>query len=258
MRSNWQVTWAVWRALLLREAVSRLFGRRAALFWLLLEPMAHIAFFVFIFTVLRMRHVGGMDTALWLIVGFLAFFLFRRTAIQGQGAVGANRALYTYRQVKPVDGVLVRSLLEGLLMLLVGTLVLAGAGLWGVPLQLHDPLTVASALLGLWLLGVAWGLMASVAVELVPELGNLLSMLMMPLMILSGVIFPLSAIPPPWREWVMLNPIAHGIEGVRAGIAPYYHAVPELNLAYLHGYTLVALFLGLALQIRYQRKLLAL
>jgi capsular polysaccharide transport system permease protein len=48
-RSNWQVTVAVWRALLLREAVSRLFGRRAALFWLLLEPVAHMAFFVFVF-----------------------------------------------------------------------------------------------------------------------------------------------------------------------------------------------------------------
>ncbi len=257
-RPPWQVTLAVWRALLLREAVSRLFGRRAALFWLLLEPVAHMAFFVFIFTVLRMRHVGGMDTALWIITGMLAFFLFRRTAIQGQAAVGANQALYAYRQVKPVDSVLVRGLLEGLLMFIVAAIVLTGAGLWGIPLQLHAPLTVASALVGLWGLGMAWGLATSVAAELVPELGNILGMLMMPLMLISGVIFPLSAIPYPWREWIMFNPIAHGVEGVRAGIAPFYHAVPELSLAYLHGFTLVVLFLGLALHVRFQRRLVAL
>lgn len=258
MRTNWQVTWAVWRALLLREAVSRLFGKRAAFFWLLLEPLAYLAFLSFIYTVLRTRHIGGMDTVLWLISGLLAFFLFRRAAIQGQGAVGVNRALYSYRQVKPVDTVLVRCFLEGLLMLLIGSIVVVGAGLWGVNLQMHDPLAVISALLGLWLLGLAWGLVASVAVELIPELGNILRMFMLPLKILSGVIFPLSAIPQQWREWVMLNPLAHGIEGVRAGIAPYYYAVPELNLAYMHGFTLVALFLGLALQIRFKQKLLSL
>jgi len=257
-RSNWQVTVAVWRALLLREAVSRLFGRRAALLWLLLEPVAHMAFFVLVFTVLRMRHVGGMDTALWVVSGMLAFFLFRRTASQGQAAVGANLALYTYRQVKPVDSVLVRSFLEGLLMLIVAAIVFTGAWLWGIALQLHSPLMVAAAVLGLWLLAVGWGLAASVATEMVPELGNILGMLMTPLMLVSGVIFPLSAIPYPWREWIMLNPIAHGIEGVRAGIAPYYHAVPELNLTYLYGFTLVLLFLGLALQVRFQRRLVAL
>lgn len=257
-RSHSQVTLAVWRALLLREAVSRLFGKRAALFWLLLEPVANMAFFVFVYTALRMHHVSGMDTAQWMMSGMLAFFLYKRTASQGQAAIGANLALYTYRQVKPVDAVLVRSFLEGLLMLIITLIVFAGAWLWGIPLQLQDPLMVISAALGLWLLAVGWGLTVSVVTELVPELGNILNMLMAPLMLISGVVFPLSAIPYPWREWIMLNPIAHGIEGVRIGIAPMYHAVPELNLLYLHGFTLTLLLLGLALQVRFQRRLVAL
>lgn len=256
-RSPWRITWAVWHALLLREAVARMFGKRAAAVWLLLEPVASIAFMLFVFTVLRTRNIGGMDTALWLSAGLLSFYLFRRTAVQGAAAVGANQALYTYRQVKPVDTVLSRSLLEGVLMLLVATLVFMGLALAGVPLQLHDPLGVVQALAGLWLLGVGWGLAVSVATELVPETANVLNLLLMPLMLVSGAIFPLSAVPYPWREWLMWNPVAHGIEGVRVGISPYYHHVPELSSTYLPGFALALVFLGLALQRRYSNRLVA-
>lgn len=257
-RSPWQVTLSVWHALLLREAVARMFGKRAAAAWLLLEPVAGIAFMLLVFTVLRTRYIGGMDTALWLSSGLLAFYLFRRTANQGASAVGANLALYTYRQVKPVDTVLSRCVLEGLLMLLIASLVFVGLALAGVPLQLHDPLLVMVSLTGLWLLGLGWGLAVSVATELVPETGNLLNLLLMPLMLISGAIFPLSAIPYPWREWLMWNPVAHGIEGVRAGISPYYHHVPELSMNYLLGYTLILVFLGLVLQRRFRSRLVSL
>lgn len=257
-RSPWRITLSVWHALLLREAVARMFGRRAAVVWLFLEPVASIAFLLLIFTVLRTRFVGGMDTLLWLSSGLLAFYLFRRTANQGASAVGANLALYTYRQVKPVDTVLTRCVLEGVLMLVIATLVFSALALLGVPLQLHDPLQVMVSLLGLWLLGVGWGLAVSVATELVPEVGNLLNLLMMPLMLISGAIFPLSAIPYPWREWLMFNPVAHGIEGVRAGISAYYHHVPELSLSYLLGFALVLVFLGLVLQRRFRSRLVSL
>lgn len=257
-RSPWRITLAVWHALLLREAVARMFGKRSALLWLMVEPLAFIGFMVFVFTVLRARVVGGMDVTLWLVSGLLAFFLFRRTATQSASAVGANLALFTYRQVLPVDTVLVRAVLEGLIMLLISTLFLGGLVLWHGPLTVHDPLEAGVSLLGLWLLAVGWGLTVSVLSELVSELGNVLNLLMMPLMLVSGVVFPLAAIPYPWREWIMLNPVAHGIEGIRAGISPYYHHAPELNSGYLYGFTLVLVFLGLALQARYRNRLVAL
>lgn len=235
-----------------------MFGRRAAALWLFLEPVASIAFVLLIYSVLRTRFIGGMDTLLWLSSGLLSFYLFRRTANQGAAAVGANRALYTYRQVKPADTVLSRCVLEGILMLVVAALVFAGLALLDVPLQLDDPLEVGAAMLGLWLLGVGWGLAVSVASELVPELGNLLKLLMMPIMLISGAILPLSSVPYPWREWLMYNPVAHGLEGVRAGISPYYHHVPELDVSYLLGCALVLVFLGLVLQRRFRSRLVSL
>src|SRR3990167_3285203 len=109
------ITLSVWEALFLRETVSRLSAGRAAWLWLLMEPVFHIVFLMFIFAIIRMEVVGGVDTAVWLMVGLLAFFMFKRTALQAQNAIDANQALFAYRQVKPVDTVLVRAALEGFL-----------------------------------------------------------------------------------------------------------------------------------------------
>ncbi len=254
-RSSWQVTLAAWHALLLREAVARMFSRRIALVWLLAEPAAHIGFMAVVFAVLRTRVIGGVDVVFWLSTGMLAFFLFKRTAVQGTAAIGANLALFTYRQVQPVDTILVRCVLEGFLMLLVAAVVILALALLGVPMSLDDPLRVFASVAGLWLLAVGWALAVSVARELAPEVANMLDMLMTPMMLVSGVVFPLAAVPYAWRAWLALNPVAHGIEGLRAGLSDYYHHAPELDLGYLYGATLVLIFFGLALQVRFRNRL---
>ena len=170
-------------------------------------------------------------------------------------AVGSNTALFVYRQVRPVDTVFSRAGVEGFLMIMVAIALFAGAGLFGIAIVPADPLAVLEAFFGLWLLGVGFGLMTSVVRELVPEIGKMIIMLMTPLYFISGVIFPLGVAPQPYREWLMLNPIAHGLEAARLGFAPYYHAVSELSVAYLYGFALTMIFLGLALQVRFSVRL---
>lgn len=254
-RTSAHIALSVWKALILREAIYRLFGSRAAWVWLLLEPVVHVVFLMFIFTVVRLRVVGGIETPLWLMVGLLAFFMFKRTGTQAMQAVVSNQALFAYRQVKPVDTVLSRAALEGFLMVLVAMLLFSGAGLFGLDVIPADPLAVLQAFLGMWLVGLGFGLMGSVATVMLPELGKVIVLAMTPLYFLSGVIFPIIRVPLPYREWLMLNPLAHGLEAARLGFAPYYQAVPELSMAYLYGFALVSVFLGLALHTRYAVRL---
>ena len=254
-RTSAQITFDVWKALFLRESLSRLFSGRAVWFWLLVEPVFHVTYLMLIFTVIRVSTVGGIDTGVWIMVGLLAFFMFSRTDTQVMNAVSANQALFAYRQVKPVDTALVRGALEGLLMTLIAGILLAGAALFGYSVIPADPLAVFEAFFGLWLVGMGFGLIASVVGELVPELGRVIKLMMMPLYFLSGVIFPISAVPQPYRDWLLLNPVAHGLEAARLGFVPHYHAVPELSIAYLYGFALVSIFLGLALHRRFALRL---
>lgn len=254
-RTSTAITLSVWKGLFLREALSRIFSGRAAWFWLLAEPVFHVLSLIVIFTVIRVRVVGGIDTGVWLMVGMLAFFMFRRTGLQVMNAIDANQALFAYRQVKPIDTVLVRGVLEGLLMILITGILLTITALFGYSVIPADPLAVLEAFFGLWLLGMGFGLVASVISRLVPELAQIIKLAMLPLYMLSGVIFPLSAVPQPFRDWLMFNPIAQGLEVVRLGFASHYHTVPDLSIVYVYDFALVTIFLGLVLQRRFALRL---
>jgi capsular polysaccharide transport system permease protein len=255
MRGPFSITFSVWRAIFLREALDRLFGERAAWFWLLIEPIMHICFFVWVRTVMGFRNVGGMDAAVWLMVGLLSFFLFRRTGLQVMHAVDSNRPLFAYRQVKPFDTAFVRGALEAFLMILISASILLAARLLGYATIPADLLLVVWAASGLWLLGMGYGLVASVLMMLVPELKHILNILMLPLYLISGAMIPIVTVPQPWRDLLMLNPIAHGLEAVRLGFAPHYHAVPETSLFYPHAFAVVCIFLGLLLYRRFDLRL---
>jgi capsular polysaccharide transport system permease protein len=254
-RSPYGVTFDVWRALFLREALDRLFDMRAAWFWLLMEPAMHIAFITFVYTVIRVRLIAGIDSAIWIIVGMLAFFMYRRTAMQVMYAVESNQPLFAYRQVKPFDVAIMRATLEGFLMVIVSVIILIVAALCGRNALPHDPLLVAITLLGLWLFGVGYGLVASVLMVLIPETEHLLKILMMPLYLISGTIAPLVSIPQPYLGWLLFNPIAHGLELVRQGFGNEYYVMPDISLGYLYAWAGCSLFMGLALYRRFARQL---
>lgn len=254
-RSPFAVTCSTWLALLLRETVNRIATGRAAWVWILAEPLTHVAFMMFMFTAVRVHTIGGIDAVIWLMIGMVSFFLFRRTATQCMNAVSANKALFTYRQVKPVDTVLVRGMTEGFLMILVTIILFAGLALFGHDIVPADPLALLVAMLGLWLTGLGFGLMASVAIELIPEISKVLGIVMMPLYFMSGVMMQVGAVPEPYRGWLLFNPVAHGLEACRLAFAPYYHAIPELSVGYLYFCALVMLFFGLALHVRFANRL---
>ena len=212
---------------------------------------------LFIFINIQMRKVGGTDAALWLMVGMMGFLMFRRTAAQTQNAVNANTGLFTYRQVKPIDTVLVRGVLEGFLVLVITMILFGGAALFGLSVLPADPLSMLEAGFGLWLLGIGFGLIASVATELIPELGKLIDYVMVPMNFISGAVFPIGNLPEPYRGWLFLNPVAQGMEAARQGFATYYHAAPELSIAYLYESALVLVFLGLVLHVRFATRLIA-
>lgn len=256
LRNSFQITYSVWRALFLREAVSRLNGERFSWFWVLTEPIFHMSYLLLIYTVFRVRTIAGVDTVIWLIVGIAGFLIFRETSNQMMGAIGANQALFNYRQVKPIDAVIVRGFLEGFLAIIILSILLFGASLFGHEAMPSYPLIFILALLGLWLLGLGLGLCISVIAHLYPEVCPVIKYGMMPLFFISGVIYPISSIPYPYQNWLMWNPIVHGIEGVRLGFGPYYHFPVELDVSYLFKVALILMLLGLMLHARFNLKLI--
>ncbi|MEA1052150.1 ABC transporter permease [Lamprobacter modestohalophilus] len=258
VRTSWQVTWSVWHALFMREVLARTTGDRMGWFWLLGEPILFIAFMVSIRSFLgRTREVIGAEFIPWLIIGLTGFFLVRNAITRSMSAIQANQALFAYRQIKPVDPLLVRNAMEGLLQTIV-LLILAGvAVLVGIDARPDDVPGVFFFWLSLWLLGLGCALVISVVVRLVPDLERFIKMSMFPLLILSGVILPLQRFPPSILEYLLYNPIVHGLELLRAHYFEGYHRLAGVSLDYLWRWILVSLALGLALHARFERRLKA-
>ncbi len=141
-------------------------------------------------------------------------------------------------------------------MIFVAIIVLGTSALFNHKVIPDNPLMVFEGVFGLWLLAMGFGLIMSVVGELVPELEKVISMAMMPLYVLSGVMYPMSVIPPLYRDLIMMNPVAQGVELIRQGYSPYYHAAPELSVGYSYFFALVCLFLGLALQRKFALRII--
>lgn len=250
-RSHLAVTLGVWRALILREAEAKLFASRVSWIWVLVEPVLHVAYLMVLYSVIRVHKVGDLDTAIWIMVGLQSYFIFRKTADGVANTVSGNSALFAYRQVKPVDTLISRALLEGVMNVIASMLLIALITIWGYVFQPDDLLFMLLAFFEMWLLGLGFGMIVSASTALVPEVRLLLQVLLRPLYLISGVIFPISTLSKPIREMLMLNPVAHGVEMARQGISHAYRAVPETNPFYLFICSCLLFLTGLALQLRF-------
>ncbi|WP_175915741.1 MULTISPECIES: ABC transporter permease [unclassified Burkholderia] len=265
IRTPFEVTYSVWRAMFLREALDRLFEARAAWLWLLVEPIIYISLHAFGLETFHVHEVGGMAINMWIIAGFIGFLLWRRTWTQVLHGIDCNRAFFAYRQVKPFDVALVRAVLELFLMIPISIIILLLAAFAGHAMTVDllnpvwlpaDPLLVILSVVGLWLFGMGFGLITSVAMNFVPELDHIFKILYLPLYYISGALLPLSLyVPLPYQYLFVLNPVVNGIELVRQGFLPSYYPLAGVSLAYLYAWALGFMLVGLALYKRFSRKL---
>ncbi len=265
VRTPFEVTVSVWRAIFLREALDRLFEARAAWLWLLVEPIIYILIHAFGLETFRIHEVGGFAINMWIISGFIGFLLWRRTWTQVLHGIDSNRAFFAYRQVKPLDVAIVRAVLELFLMVPISIVLIAitiAAGHAITPDLVNpvwlpqDPLLVIVSVFGLWLLGLGFGLVTSVAMRFVPELDHIFKILYLPLYYISGALLPLLLfIPEPYQYIFADNPVVAGLETMRQGFMPTYHTIDGISLGYLYAWALGLLLVGLGLYKRFSRKL---
>jgi len=256
VRTSWQVTKSVWYALFMREMLSRMFGNRYAWFWLIAEPMMFVGVMVTLRSYIRvLDEVSSVPMVPWMIMGLTAFFMFRDGMIRGMRAVNTNKALFAYRQVKPVDTVIVRVLVEATVHVAVIVLFIIVLALLGFNMTPHNLLLAFFAWLSLWLLGLGAGLVLSVAVTVIPDLSKIVSVMTLPLMILSGAFLPVQLMPYGVQQILLNNPVLHAIETLRMGYFSGYWTMQEVSMFYVYSWILPILMLGLLLQLRFEMKL---
>jgi len=256
-RTAWQVQSDVLFALVQREMKARVGGQWVGAVWTLFEPLAHVALMVAILGSLRGAVMPGIEYPVFLAVGLVPFFLFQNLAFRLMDGIDSNRGLFSYRQVKPFDTLISRAAVESLMNLMVYALTLGVMAWIGFHVLPHQPLEMIGINLLIILFGTAFGIFAAVITHERPRARSLMRMLMFPLYMASGVIFPVDLLPREYIEILLWNPMLHLVELSRASFIAAYTPTRGINALYPALVMLVFGALGMALYRVRRQELLA-
>ena len=245
-RSSIKIVQTVLFALILREVRGRLYARRFGAVWLLLEPLVHMLVLLALITLLRGRSVPGFEAPIFYLVGIAPFLMMRNICLRMMEAVNANQALFAYRQIKPFDAVLARLVVEVAIFLCVYTLILLGMGLFfGYDVSIKHPVEWLWAMFVGIVLSFSIGMILCVIVEAVPELKSFLRMMFMPLYFISGILYPVWAVPKHLLEWITWNPYLHIVDSLRWAIFDHYPETPGIGMKYPVEIAVCGLFIAM-------------
>lgn len=245
-RNSWQIMADTIFALIMRELRSRYGNGRLGYFWALAVPAAQAAVMVLLFSSIGRKSLTGVPVALFMIVSLLPFKMFSKTLTQVSGAVDANTGLLSYRQVEPIDPILARALLEFFHFTLVFSVLMGGLAWMGMdvlPDRFLESL-LACLLLAMFSLGLGI-VMCSVSLYW-DSAQKVVSVLMTPMMVISGVFFSASMIPEQYWHLLTWNPVFHALELVRDGWFRSY-STPAGSWSYMIESVVVVNSLGLML-----------
>jgi capsular polysaccharide transport system permease protein len=215
-------------ALLLRELQTR-FGRgHLGFLWLFLEPLL-LAVGISVFKLLvNSGGTGAVPPFLFVVVGYAPYFAFRAIINRAATAFQANMTLMYHRQVRLLDIMIARNLLEMAAVTCVLLLVVAGTS-WFTGFTPYSIPVLVAALMLMFSFANGVGLLVAAAAarwEIVDKIVHPLTYLSLPF---SGALFALHFMPPSWRDVLLWNPQANLHEMVRDGmfgdLIPAYYDV---------------------------------
>lgn len=245
---NFTVPFVIFRrviyALLIRELKTRFGEYKLGLFWIFMEPLIQLGLFIFLLGYIYKRVMPNMDYTLFATSGILTWTMFKNLISRGIVSIDANRALFAFRQVKPLDAFISRVSLEFLIYTTVYLVIAIALAQLGHQIIFVKPLEFITCYICAFLIGSGLGLTIMSFSITYKDINKLVSIVLWGVYFISGVIFPIKMVPPEYRPWLAWNPMLHVMELTREAIFPGF--VSSIgDLLYLGISTILIIFLGL-------------
>ena len=238
----------IW-ALALREIHGKHGKSRLGYLWQVIKTGFGVAVFWWI------RSAAGapahaIPLPLFLLMGFIPWFIFAETVKVTTEAVRTNKALLTFAQVTPLDLFASSALVVWVTEVVVMGFYLVLIGQMGYAYRLLDPIHFSLALLAVGFFSLGVGLILTALTIYLPVVEKLVPMALRILFFTSGVFFEPTKMGK-YSDFIMWNPVTNIIELMRGG---FIHPAPAsyIKTVYLLWVTLSVLAVGLLLE-RYIR-----
>lgn len=240
------------QALTSRELMTRFGRQNIGFLWIMAEPLLFAGLVGLVWSILRGSQVYGVGLLAFVVTGYIPLTFLRHSFGRSASIFVANSSLLYHRQVKVLDFIFVRVLIEAigaLMALLFAGTALAFLGYFPIPAD------IGSFVAG-FAVYVFFGLAVCTMLAPLSEVSEVVEKLV-PVTVyisipFSGAFNFASWLPPNLREALMWSPLVSGMELMRYGIfgsavTPYYDLTKAL------GISIVCLTVGLIMCRRVRR-----
>lgn len=254
-RSSFLVFYSVIAAMFFREVQVRFGSKKLGYLWAIVDSAAMIVVFSILKTLLG-KSLLGIDYPVFLATSFLAYNLFKSIVTKSMEAFNSNRALFCYKQVKPIDTIFSRALVEILVIAIVTFLFMFIGFYLGLDLRIKNfPMVVLSVC---WFLffGMSLGILFAVIVTFFDNFKKIIGLIFLPMFFLSGLFYTVESLPQQAREIILYNPIIHFIEMIHGN---YFEVLDTsyVDYEYMFLWTFIPAFVGLWIYRKVEKKVIS-
>jgi ABC-2 type transport system permease protein len=226
LASDFRAAKVVWRRELIRFSQDKV-----RIVTALVQPLLYVFVLGTGLSSLTRGTTGGVDLRTFIYPGVLALSVLF-TAMFSAASIVWDREFGFLREmlVAPVrrSAIIVGKCIGGATVATIqGLIVVAIAGLVHVP---YSPVMIAALFVEMMVLGfclTALGLVLAARVRQIQSMMGLMQMILMPLMFLSGSLYPLRDLPGWLNAAVKLNPITYAVHPIRQTVFDHVNAAPE-------------------------------
>jgi len=230
---------------------------RIGLFWTFFQPFFQVLLFVLIKVFLFGRSSENFDFAVFLALNFTAFNMFKNIINKSMGAFTANRGLFVYKQVKPIDTVIARSMVE---VFITGIIILIF-----IMIGFYFQFDMHVKNLGMLSLGFIWliifsfslALCLAVANTFVNSVSKVVGFLMYALIFGSALFYTVDMLSPELQTIILYNPLTHFMEMIH-GSYFYTLDIKHVDSVYMMFWTISLMFIGLWFYMKLEKKIVSL
>lgn len=218
LAAGWRIQRRVIGALMIRELVTRFGRENIGFLWVMVEPLLFAVLVGVLWRYMKGPEEHGVSVIAFVASGYIPLVLFRHSVVRSVRVFSVNGSLMYHRQIKVLDFVLVRFLIEliGSMMayVFIGGLLIA-VGEFPVPADL-------GALIGGWLIYAYFTFSLCLVLAPISEISEsverfipIVTYIMIPF---SGTFNMVSWLAPGAQKAMYYSPFVHGMEMMRYGI----------------------------------------
>lgn len=217
-RDGWRVQVRVIHALMLRELHTRFGRENIGFLWMMVEPLLFAGLVAVVWWLMRGSSEHGVGIIAFVVTGYIPLTFFRHALMRSVAVFTVNGSLLYHRQIKILDFLFVRVLIEFLGAMMAFTFIatiLACFDIFPIP---ADP----GMLIGGWCLYALVVMSICMIIgplsemsDVLEKLASVLTYIMIPI---SGAFSMVAWMTPELRAYLLLSPFVTPMELIRGGV----------------------------------------